>query len=37
MRITSKADRADRALALLRGSGDTRMTTDEIMALPRGD
>ncbi len=29
--------RAARAIARLKGSGDVRMTTDEIMALMRGD
>ena len=29
--------RGDRAVRLLRGSGTVRMTTDEIMALTRGD
>ncbi|WP_434618645.1 AbrB/MazE/SpoVT family DNA-binding domain-containing protein [Arthrobacter sp. A5] len=32
-----KPDRADRAMELLRGSAKTRMTTDEIMALTRGE
>jgi AbrB family looped-hinge helix DNA binding protein len=33
----ARAARAARAIERLKGSGDIRMTTDEIMALMRGD
>jgi len=34
---SGKPSRGARAVALLRGRGDVAMTTDEIMALTRGD
>jgi AbrB family looped-hinge helix DNA binding protein len=33
----TEKSRGARAVALLRGTGDVRMTTDEIMALTRGE
>lgn len=32
----SRPDRGDRALAVLRGTGNRRMTTDELLGLTRG-
>jgi bifunctional DNA-binding transcriptional regulator/antitoxin component of YhaV-PrlF toxin-antitoxin module len=38
VKIASKRpDRADRALGLLRGSAEARLTTDQIMDLTRGE
>lgn len=34
---TARTTRAARAIARLKGAGDIRMTTEEIMALMRGD
>lgn len=33
---STRPDRADRAVALLRGTGRQAMTTDELLALTRG-
>jgi AbrB family looped-hinge helix DNA binding protein len=37
VRKPGRATRGERIVARLRGAGDIRMTTDEIMALTRGE
>jgi len=37
LRVSHPASRGERLVAAMRGSGSRRLTTDEIMALTRGD